>query len=165
MKTEAANQPNGSNDRPDFRERVYALAGHSAWREPGTASGTSHLRAIPSDHMIAAALAFGRRNPSDIGPDVAIDMATQRPGNRLKICAALGKAMAGDRSVLIKRNRDYIAHVAQGAYWAVMGRTPTKPEAMDMDDWANLIAAGACILETLAEDALTLVARRNRRAA
>jgi hypothetical protein len=154
-----------TNDKPTFRERVFALAGHSTWREP-TGGGTSHLRAIPADHMIAAALSFGRRNPKDVGPDIAMDMATGLAGHRRPVCAALGKAMAGDRSVLVRRNQGYIAHVALAAYWLVMGQGLREaPDGIADDDWKDLVAAGALILETLAEDALALAARRNRRAA
>lgn len=154
-----------AHSRPTFRERVFALAGHSTWREP-TGAGTSHLRAIPADHMVAAALSFGRRNPQDVGPDIAMDIATGLPGHRRQVCAALGKALAGDRSVLVKRNQGYIAHVALAAYWAVMGRpVPDAPDGVSSEDWGDLVAAGAYVLETLAEDALALAARRARNAA
>lgn len=72
--------------------------------------------------MIAAALRFGRRHPQDKGPDIAIDMATGRAGHFGKICAASGKALNGDRSALVKRNRGNIGHVTMGAYNAVLGR-------------------------------------------
>jgi hypothetical protein len=154
-----------ANSRPSFRERVYALAGHTTWREP-TGAGTSHLRAIPADHMVAAALSFGRRNPQDVGPDIAMDIATGLPGHRRPVCAALGKALAGDRSVLVRRNQGYIAHVALAAYWAVLGRpVPDAPDGIAAEDWGDLVAAGALVLERLAEDALALAGRRNRRAA
>lgn len=154
-----------ANSRPSFRERVFALAGHSTWREP-TGGGTSHLRAIPADHIIAAALSFGRRDAKDIGPDIAMDMATGRAGHYRPICEALGKALAGDRSVLVKRHRAHIGVVAWAAYQAVMGRPqPPMPDGVRADDWNDLVAAGAYILETLAEDSLALAARRARRAA
>lgn len=154
-----------ANSRPTFRERVFALAGHSTWREP-TGAGTSHLRAIPSDHMVAAALSFGRRDAKDIGPDIAMDMATGRAGNYARVCEALGRALSADRSVLVRRHRPYIAVAAMAAYNAIMGRQmPAVPHDVDADDWNDLVAAGAYILETLAEDALSLAARRNRRAA
>lgn len=161
-----------AHSRPTFRERVYALAGHSTWREP-TGAGTSHLRNIPADHMIAAALSFGRAHlPNgrpdmrDIGPDMAMDLATGRAGNYARICEALGRALAGDRSVLVRRHRPYIAVVAMAAYNAVMGRAHTpRPHDVNADDWNDLVAAAAYVLETMAEDALALAARRNRRAA
>lgn len=161
-----------AHSRPTFRERVFALAGHSTWREP-TGAGTSHLRSIPADHMVAAALSFGRAHlPNgrpdmrDIGPDMAMDLATGRAGNYARVCEALGRALSGDRSVLVRRHRPYIAIIAMASYNAVMGRVmPTKPAEVDADDWNDLVAAGAYVLETLAEDALALAARRARRAA
>lgn len=165
-----------TNDKPTFRERVFALAGHSTWREP-TGGGTSHLRAIPADHMIAAALSFGRRmvrnasgglvpDQNDVGPDIAIDMATGIAGHYGRVCAALGRALAGDRSALVRRNRQHIGHVTMAAYSVVLGRAcPGAPDGVSDEDWGDLVAAGACVLETLAEDALALAARRNRRAA
>lgn len=150
---------------PTFRERVYALAGHSTWREPSGA-GTSHLRSIPADHLIAAALSFGRRHPADIGPDIAIDMATGRAGNYRRVCEALGRALNGDRSVLLRRHRGCLANVALAGYNAVMGRAvASSPDDVSDDDWHDMVAAAARILEILAEDALSLAARRNRRAA
>lgn len=47
-----------NKDRPCFREHVASLAGHGAWRESGASSDASHTRALPSDQIIAAALAF-----------------------------------------------------------------------------------------------------------
>jgi hypothetical protein len=156
----------GSNERPSFIERVYALAGQGAWREPGTASGTSHLRNVPTAHMVAAALSFGRQGRDDVGPDIAIDIATGLPGHRVVICAALGKALAGDRSALVRRNRAYIAHAAAAAYTAAMGQPQRlPPDGVDLDDWCDLVAAGAHVLEVLADEALRRAERRHRRAA
>jgi len=154
-----------ASSKPSFRERVHALAGHTTWREP-TGAGTTHLRSIPSDHMIAAALSFGRRDANDIGPDIAYDRATGHMGHKNRVCAALGKAMAADRSRLVQRNRAYIGVVAWAAYCIVVELPAVpKPEAVRDGDWADLVAAAAYILETLAEDALSLAARRNKRAA
>lgn len=151
--------------RPSFRERVYALAGRSTWREP-TGGGTTHLRAIPADHMIAAALSFGRRSPGDVGPDIAIDMATGIAGHYGRVCAALGRALGADRSRLVRRNRAHIGHVSMAAYSVVLGRAcPPAPDGIDEDEWRDLVAGGARVLEQLAEEALSLAARRARRAA
>ncbi|WP_426287502.1 hypothetical protein [Luteibacter sp. E-22] len=154
-----------THDKPTFRERVYALAGHGTWREP-TGGGTTHLRAIPTDHMIAAALSFGRANPADVGPDIAIDMATGIAGHYGRVCAALGRALSADRSALVRRNRQRIGHVAMAAYSVVLGRAcPGAPVGVNEEDWGDLVAAGALVLERLAEDALALAARRARRVA
>ncbi|MCM2311379.1 MAG: hypothetical protein NDI84_08250 [Steroidobacteraceae bacterium] len=151
---------------PTFRERVQALAGKSTFREPSGPGSTDARRAIPADHMVAAALSFGRRNADDIGPDIAFDMATGRMGHHIRVCSALGSALGRDRSVLVRRNRPYIAVVAYAGYLEAIGmRAPVKPEGMRDDDWEALVGAAVLILERLAEDAVALAGRRARRAA
>ena len=148
-----------------FRERVHALVGHSAWRD-SVGGGSPYRNGIPADHMIAAALSFGRAHKDDIGPDIAFDMATGSAGHYGRVCAALGKALAGDRSVLVRRNRAYLGHVSMAAYHVVLGRPcPSVPDGVKEDDWRDLVAAGAYVLERMAEDALSLAARKSRWAA
>ena len=59
-----------STERADFVERVAKLAGGTTYRTPGAGRGTD-LKALPDEHAIAAALAYARQGPNDIGPDVA----------------------------------------------------------------------------------------------
>ena len=147
--------------RSPFRERVQALAGHPTFREP--ASGSTEQRSVPADHMIAAALSFGRRGPDDIGPDIAIDMATGRRQHARKVCEALGRALASDRSVLATRLRPYIAIAAADAYGTLVdGRRYPRPAGAGEDDWSTMVAAACLILERMADDALALAARRWR---
>ncbi|HEV2679716.1 MAG TPA: hypothetical protein VGV14_04390 [Rhodanobacter sp.] len=151
--------------RPTFRERVHALAGHGTFREP--AQGSSEQRQIPADHLIAAALSFGRRNPRDIGPDMAIDMATGRPGHYLKCCEWAGRAVAADRGAPARRAKPWAAHVAVSAYNALVRgySVPPAPEGCREDDWAELVLFACLLLEYAAEDALALAGRRHRRVA
>lgn len=155
-----------ANSRPSFRERVHALAGHSTWREPAQPGSVDARRSIPTDHLVAAALSFGRQGKDDIGPDIAFDMATGRMGHYQKVCLALGRALSADRSRVVQRNRQYVAVVAWAGYSAAvgLGQVP-KPEGCSDDDWGVLVPAAALILERLAEDALALASRRSRRAA
>lgn len=155
-----------NNSRPSFRERVHALAGHTTWREP-TGGGTTHLRAIPADHLVAAALSFGRRNPSDIGPDIAFDIATGSPGHYAKCCEWAGRAVAGDRSAAARRALPWAAHVAVSAYNALVRgySVPPAPEGVRTDDWGQLVLFACLMLEYAAEDALALAARKARRVA
>ena len=147
--------------RPPFRERVQALMGHSTYREPSGPSTTQ--RTVPADHMIAAALAFGRRDREDIGPDIAIDMATGRRQHARKVCEALGRALAADRTALARRMRPYVAIVAADAYGSLVdGHRYPAPEGADPEDWSTMVAAACLILERLADDALALAARRWR---
>lgn len=155
-----------AGSRPTFRERVHALAGHSTWREP-TGAGTSHLRAIPSDHLIAAALSFGRRDPSDIGPDIAMDMATGVAGHWRTVCERLGGLLAADRGAACRRVAPYAAHAAIAAYNAVVRgwQVPSEPDGVRRDDWHTVVLFGCLLLERMAEDALALAERKHRRAA
>lgn len=157
-----------AGSRPSFRERVHMLVGHTTWREP--AQGSSAQRPIPTDHMIAAALSFGREGPDDIGPDIAFDMATGRMGHHRRVCETLGVALLrGVREQNqgeANRLRPYVAVVAWASYCAVVGAgQPPKPDGCRQDDWHDWVAAGALVLERLAEDALSAAVRRARRAA
>lgn len=157
---------------PTFRERVHALAGHGTWREP--AQGSSEQRQIPTDHIIAAALSFGRRtlhngkpDRADIGPDIAIDMATGRPGHYLRVCEWAGRQIAADRGAPARRAKPWAAHVAVSAYNALVRgySVPPAPEGFRDDDWAELVLFACLLLEYAAEDALALAGRRHRRVA
>jgi hypothetical protein len=150
---------------PTFRERVLALAGHGTWREP--AGGSSEQRQIPTDHLIAAALSFGRRNPRDIGPDIAIDMATGRPGHYLRVCEWAGRQIAADRGASARRAKPWAARVAVSAYNALVRgySVPPAPEGCRDEDWAELVLFACLLLEYAAEDALALAGRRHRRVA
>ena len=151
--------------RPTFRERVHALAGHGTFREP--ASGSSEQRAIPADHLIAAALSFGRRNPRDVGPDIAIDMATGRPGHYLRVCEWAGRAIAGDRSAAAQRSKGVAALIAVTAYNALVRgySVPPAPDGIRPKDWGELVLFTCLLMEYAAEDALALAGRRHRRVA
>lgn len=147
-----------------FRERVYALVGSTTWREGGGSRSTEQ-RPIPAEHMIAAALAFGRRGKDDIGPDIAFDMATGRMGHHRRVCEALGRALSTDRARWVERLRPYHGVAAWAAYCAVIGHgQPERPEGAAEEAWKDLVAAAALVLERLAEDALALAARKGRQA-
>lgn len=157
------------NSRPTFRERVYALAGHGTWREP-TGAGTSHVRQIPADHLVAAALSFGRAGPQDFGPDIAMDMATGVAGHWRTVCERLGALVCADRGGRgspAKRGGPWAAHIAVAAYNAVVRgwEVPEAPDGLAKDDWEQLVLFGCLLLEHAAEDALARAARKHRRVA
>lgn len=155
--------------RPSFRERVHMLAGRSTWREPVGGHATA-AKPIPADHLVAAALAFGRVNPGDIGPDIAFDMATGRPGHQRRVCEWLGRQLAteaqhrGGRVTALRRLQPWCAHYAVWAYNAtVQGwHCPPPPEGVATQDHGEALLFGCLLLERAAEDALALAARRAR---
>ena len=153
--------------RPSFRERVHMLAGHGTFREPQGTGTADARRQIPADHLVAAALSFGRQHPGDVGPDIAFDMATGRPGHWRRVCEWLGGELSGDRSAACVRLRPWAAHVAVGAYNAVVrGWQPgPAPEGVAERDWGETMLFACLLLERAAEDALALAARKARRVA
>lgn len=153
-----------AGSRATFRERVSALVGHGTFREPSGAAPTAD-RKIPADHMVAAALSFGRRCEGDVAPDIAFDMATGRMGHYRRICEWLGRTMAGERSAAVMRNRAWVGVAAMFAYRSVvLGETPPPPpEGVTEQHWGELIIFGGLLLEYAAEDALALAERRTRR--
>lgn len=146
-----------------FRERVLALAGHSTWREGGGSRSTAG-KPIPADHMIAGALSFGRSAPGDIGPDIAFDMAVGRTGHAERVCRWLGPMLAADRARATERTRQWHGWIAVIAYRAVvLGEpVPPAPSGARTEDWAEVVIFAGLLLETAAEDALALAARRSR---
>jgi hypothetical protein len=152
-----------AGSRPTFRERVAALVGHGTWREPSDGGRTAE-RQIPADHLVAAALSFGKRGEGDIGPDIAFDMATGRTGHYVRVIAWLGRTMAGERSAAVMKNRAHIGMAATLAYRAtVLGeKAPPPPEGVTEPHWQELLLFGCLLLEYAAEDALALAERKHR---
>jgi len=143
-----------THERADFRERVMTLAGCSTWREPVEGRG-SDTRRVPTVHLVAAALAFGRRGPDDIGPDIACDLATGRAGHAVRVARGLRIAMGKDRSRLVHRNRHWLQVVADSGYMVAMGqRILPCPEGMDVDDYCVLVEAARRILLRAADESL-----------
>lgn len=163
--THAQLQTHEPRSMPTFRERVHALAGHTTYREPigGRVAG---VKPIPADHMIAAALSFGRHEPEDIGPDIAFDMATGRSGHERRVVVWLGALLASDRSASCKRLRPWAAHYALWAYNVQVHamQPPPAPDGVQARDHGEVLLFACLLLEHAAEDALALAARRARRA-
>lgn len=154
-----------AGSRPTFRERVFALAGHGTWRGPSDGV-RGEQRPIPADHLVAAALAFGRHNPKDVGPDIAFDIALGREGHKRGVCFWLGGALAVERSGACKRLRPWAAHYATWAYNAMVHgwQFPPAPEGVADKDHGQVALYACLLLETVAEDALSIAARKMRAA-
>ena len=153
------------NSRPSFRERVQALAGHSTYREP--AQGGGGMQPIPTDHLVCTMLAFGRDGPHDMGPDIAIDIATGRPGHWQRVCEWLGKELAQDRSRAAQRLKPWAGHVALFAYNATVRgyECPPAPAGVSPKDWGECLLFCCLLLQYSADDALDRAAYRARKTA
>jgi hypothetical protein len=150
-----------SSERPEFVERVAKLAGGTTFRLPGGGHGTKadHL---PDAHAIAAALAYGREGPADIGPDVAYCWVLQNDAYRHKVVPLLIEALRGHAFRSVMRYRKHAADAA----WAAMiwNRAGTRPaDAPPAYDRMLLVACAT--LERKAWDALAAAERAYRRGA
>jgi len=154
-----------AGSRPTFRERVFALAGHGTWRGPSDGV-RGEQRPIPADHLVAAALSFGRHDAKDVGPDIAIDMALQRDGSKAKVCIWLAGMLNSERSGACKRLRPLAAHYANWAYNAMVHgwQFPPAPQGVADKDHGEVALFACLLLENSAEDALANAARKVRAA-
>lgn len=144
-----------THDRPAFRERVMALAGASTWREPVEGRSTAQAP-IPAVHLVAAALAYGRRGREDIGPDIACDLATGRMGHAVRVTRGLRIAIGRDRSRIVHRNRHWLQVIAESGYRVAMGdRVLPCPEGMDVNEYCVLVEAARRILLQVADEAVS----------
>lgn len=150
--------------RPPFRERVMALAGRGGYREPGMGGGDR--KTVPPDHMIAAALAYGRDGKDDVGPDVAMALATGRMGEAqtLRVLRWLGGMLASERTASVRRCKPWAGHIALYALNATTKawQVPPAPDGVQSSDWGEAVLFACLLLEQSAEDALALAARRWR---
>lgn len=171
-KTDCTDLTHEAFSRPDFRERLAALIGPATgWREPGgsRATGNDHM---PIAHKVAATMAYARRmvpgaggemvpDPSDIGPDIAVACLCGSDYRRGHIVRAVTWAMRADRSRVVHRNQDAIGYIVNAAFdRLVHQRTRPKLRAMRQTDWDELLLAAMAVLASLAEDSVTLAARR-----
>lgn len=145
-----------TSDRPDFSERLARLAGKSTFREPAGARGTKQDQ-LPDEHAIAAALAFARRGPDDIGPDVAYCWVLQSDAYRETVVRKLSTALRCHEF----RGVDGLRLAAAQAAWAAMiwnRATPRPANAAGAYDRLLLAAVGT--LHQSAWDALAEAERR-----
>lgn len=155
-----------STDRPEFLERVAALAGKTTFRVPQGARSTK-LDQLPDAHAIATALAFARnhKDPDDIGPDVAYCWATGTDAYRERVTRKLAVALRCHATRTHGAHRLAAANVAWDAI--VHNRRPVNPPPAEvrLSDWDRLLLAGVATLQSLAWTALDDAERAYRASA
>jgi hypothetical protein len=155
---------------PSLWERLARLAGQTTYREP-VGGRTTRVGVIPVEHELCVALGWARDrdDPNDIGPDMAIDIATGVGRNMPGIVRQLANALdagGGRGHRAVRRNRPYLRIVASDAYARlVYGHRYEKPETMSFDDWDTLTDAAVAILERMADNAMSRAERFLRKRA
>lgn len=150
-----------TSDRPSILERLGRLAGVTAYRVPVEGKGTT-WQPIPWEHSLCIALGMARTSdPTDVGPDVAFDMATQSSRHQRRVCEVLTAALAEARDHrAIRRSRPYLAAAAWVAYTRlVYGTQGPRPDGVKPEDWEVLVDVAERILATMADQAVWRVGR------
>lgn len=151
-----------STDRPEFLERVAALAGKTSFRVPQGARGTK-LDQLPDAHAIAAALAFARA-VNGIGADIAYCWATGTDAYKERATRELSVALRCHATRTQASHRLAAAQIA----WDVLihNRRPTmaRPSDVRQADWDRLLLAAVASLQSLAWTALDDAERAYRKA-
>lgn len=141
-----------STDRPEFLERVAALAGKTTFRVPHGARGARQDQ-MPDAHAIAAALAYARRGQDDIGPDVAFCFALQNDTYKPKVVRLLADALCMSSSM----QREHAVQAIVAA-WDVFiynrASAIAMPTNLDKRAWDALLLLACGTLHDSAWDAL-----------
>lgn len=150
-----------NSDRPEFIERIASLAGGTTYREPvgGHSTKSEHL---PDAHAIAAALAFSRRGPDDVGPDVAYCWVLQTDAYRERVVDRVCRALTKGNN-RPGRAADDLA-MAVGAAWdSLVWNKPTKrPANIPQKAWDVALLFAVKVLYDSAWDSLAEAERAYR---
>lgn len=150
-----------SSDRPEFVERLAKLAGGTTYRVPTEGKGTKFDQ-LPDAHAIAGALAFSRRGPDDIGPDVAYCWVLRTDAYRERVVRKLATALRCHEFRNAGEARVRAAEVAWEAM--IWGRSAPKP-AEPPKFWDAMLLTAIGVLHASAWDSLAEAERRYHRAA
>jgi hypothetical protein len=141
---------------PDFRDRIAALTGRTAYRVPvgGRATGTPM-----TDQDVAAAVAMGRRrfrsgevDPRDVGPEVLYGICTGTRHRKPDVCQRIAEMILAHVS---GKQRFRVYKAVNAAYEdVVMAVTLAMPEDIPRPTWETLFATAVGILRTESEGAL-----------
>lgn len=132
-------------DRSGFVERLGRLAGTTTWREPGGSGYTPPVAgALSTGNAMLLALSMARRNPKDVGPDIAYSVGTGHPHHRQRVVEWLAdKLLAGTGSAGHRAKRQLLSISGQ-AYDIVIGtRLNVIPPRGAVTEYTLLVSVGA----------------------
>ena len=151
-----------SYDRASFAERAAKLAGMTTFREPVGGRGTKHDH-VPDEHAIATCFAFARQGPNDIGPDIALAMATGTQAHANRIVRELAVAIFRGLGFREKAQAEALYRVAAGCYLRAIGARGTKkPDGMTDRQYQLAALLGDSVLWQQANEALFRAERAYR---
>lgn len=149
-------------DRASFAERAAKLAGMTTFREPVGGRGTKHDH-VPDEHAIATCFAFARQGPNDIGPDIALAVATGCIAHADRIVRELAVAILSGMGLRGEGHPAAILRVAAGCYLRAMGQSATaKPDGITDRQYQLAALLGDSVLWQQANEALFRAERAYR---
>ncbi|TXH55157.1 MAG: hypothetical protein E6Q97_09395 [Desulfurellales bacterium] len=151
-------------EKAGFRERIASLIGGTTYREPVGGRSTDPNRMTDQD--VAAALAYARQGPDDIGPDIAYCIVCGSDWHRARITLKLADALLSAGGYSLRKARPHVLTIADQAFQTVVWqRRVARPEGCGERAYSQLLLAGAHTLQTHADDAIRRAERAFRRAA
>lgn len=144
--------------RSSYAERLAKLGGQIAGLglTPGTHSGTAELH---DAHALAMSLAFARRGPRDIGPEIVVALYCGFDGWRPRIVAELASALL-QTSKLAQRHEAHIVAISRCAYEsAVFGSQFKPPKGCHPGPYRALLRDATAVLWNAANNTLSHAAR------
>jgi hypothetical protein len=148
-------------EKAGFRERLARLMVGTTYREPMAGRSTDPHRMTDQD--VAAALAYARCGPDDIGPDIAYCIVCGSDWHRARIVKALAEALYCYR---LKGTRPHVLTIADQAFRAVVfGERVARPEGCPAKGYGMLLLGAAGVLHQLADESIHRAERAFRNAA
>lgn len=109
-------------DRSGFVERLGRLAGQTTWREPTGAGYTPYVSgSLSGENAMVLALSMGRRNPRDVGPDIAYSVGTGQPHRREQVVEWLADKLLRGTGPTGKKAERQLLVIAGQAYDLCIG--------------------------------------------
>lgn len=150
-----------THDRASFRERIARLVGGTTWREPLEGHSTDPHRMTDQD--VAAALAFARQDPDDIGPDIAYCIVTGSDWHRARIILAVANALLSSGGRWLRHGRPHLLTIADNAFRAlVFGDRVACPTDCPPKSYASLLLSACCAMDSAADAAIRSAERAFR---
>jgi hypothetical protein len=112
-------------------------------------------------------MAYARRNPTDVGPDIAVAIATGSTAHRTRIVMELSAALLAGTGKVGARAENFLLMIAAHCYLFVVTGIPQGPRPLGVSDrdYILLRSLGEGLLWQAAESALVRAKRAYLQAA
>ena len=142
-----------THEKANFRERIAKLAGGTTYREPMGGRSTDPHRMTDQD--VAAALAYARMGPDDMGPDIAFCIVCGSEWHRARIIKRLAESLNHAGGHWARKARAHLLTIADHSFRSVVWLERTaRPEGCHPGAYGHLFLTGVIALQSLADEAI-----------